>query len=112
MKQSVKQLKFGDVIRNQREKYGFTLRDISQSINIDISLLAKLERNERTPTKEVLLKLSTIYNIELGYLNLLLLSDEFAKKIIDYSADIKVLKLTEEKLKDYKSNINDNDKSR
>ena len=43
---------FGEHIRTLREDARLTLKSVAEQINIDTSLLAKIERNERQPTKQ------------------------------------------------------------
>ncbi len=43
---------FGEQVRNLREEAKFSLKDVAEKIGIDTSLLGKIERNERQPTKE------------------------------------------------------------
>ncbi|MBK9592943.1 MAG: helix-turn-helix transcriptional regulator [Crocinitomicaceae bacterium] len=45
---------FGEHLRYIREISGRTLRDVSSNIGVDPSLLAKIERNERQPTKQLI----------------------------------------------------------
>ncbi len=42
---------FGTHLRMLRESTGATLKEVSERLEIDPSLLAKIERNERQPTK-------------------------------------------------------------
>ena len=49
---SKKNKSFGDFIRYYREKANLPLRTVADDLNIDHSLLGKIERNERQPTKE------------------------------------------------------------
>ena len=44
----------GEKIRSMREKANLSLRVVASDIGIDTSLLGKIERNERLPTKEQL----------------------------------------------------------
>ena len=110
MKVSEAQCSFGDTIRNYREKSGHTLKEISEIIEIDISLLAKIERDERQPSKEVLSQLAKVYNIDERILQSILLSDQIAYKIIEEAADIKVLKLAEKKVEFFKLKQDEEDK--
>jgi len=110
MKSSETQSSFGDTIRSYREKSGHTLKEISEIIEIDISLLAKIERDERQPSKEALNQLAKVYDIDEKMLQSILLSDQIASKIIEESADIKVLKLAEKKVEFFKSKQDEEDK--
>jgi transcriptional regulator with XRE-family HTH domain len=45
---------FGEQLRQLRETAGMTLREVAANIEIDPSLLAKIERNQRQPTKHLI----------------------------------------------------------
>ena len=45
---------FGEYIRKIREEKGLPLRKVAAALDIDTSILSKIERNERTATKEMI----------------------------------------------------------
>ena len=45
---------FGEYLRSKREKLGLPLRKVAAELDIDTSILSKIERNERVATKEML----------------------------------------------------------
>jgi transcriptional regulator with XRE-family HTH domain len=45
---------FGEYLREQREKIGLPLRKVAAELDIDTSILSKIERNEREATKDML----------------------------------------------------------
>jgi len=45
---------FGEYLRNRREEVGFPLRKVAAELDIDTSILSKIERNERSATKEII----------------------------------------------------------
>lgn len=45
---------FGEYLRNRREQLGLPLRKVAAELDIDTSILSKIERNERMATKEML----------------------------------------------------------
>ena len=49
---------FGEYLRNRREQLGLPLRKVAAELDIDTSILSKIERNERVATKEMLLILA------------------------------------------------------
>lgn len=51
---------FGEYLRNRREQLGLPLRKVAAELDIDTSILSKIERNERIATKEMLPILSKI----------------------------------------------------
>ena len=89
---------FGEHIRTLREDSGQTLKTVAEQINIDISLLAKIERNERQPTKQLIKQVATFFQVNEKELQNDFLSDQIAYKIIDEKADLNILKIAEKKV--------------
>lgn len=81
------------------------MREVASSINIDSSLLAKFERNERQPTKNIIRNLAIFFNINEKELLFEFLSDQIAYKILDEKCDLNILKIAEEKIS-YLQNLN------
>ncbi len=88
----------GERLRTLREKANLSLRDVASNIGIDTSLLGKIERNERQPTKEQIKQIAAFFKVDGKLLMKELLSDQFAYKIIEEEADLDTLKLAEEKV--------------
>jgi transcriptional regulator with XRE-family HTH domain len=95
---------FGEHLRTLREEAGLTLKYVSEQIGIDTSLLAKIERNERQPTKNIIKQISVFFKVEERELHNDYLSDIIAYKILEEEADLSILKVAEEKIK-YLKNI-------
>ncbi|HRQ31421.1 MAG TPA: helix-turn-helix transcriptional regulator [Saprospiraceae bacterium] len=98
MIQSLNHSTIGERLKKLRENAGMTLRELAIIIEIDPSLLAKIEKNQRQPTKTLIKKVSTYFNIEERLLLFEFLSDQIAYKILDENADLTVLKVAEEKV--------------
>lgn len=45
---------FGEYLRNRREQLGLPLRKVAAELDIDTSILSKIERSERVAPKEML----------------------------------------------------------
>ena len=56
---------FGEYLRNRREELGLPLRKIAAELDIDTSILSKIERNERSAAKEMLDTLATSLELEI-----------------------------------------------
>jgi len=89
---------FGEHLRKLRENAGLTLKDVAAKISIDVSLLAKIERNERQPTKQIIKQVSIFFNVNEKDLQIEFLSDMIAYKILEEEADLRILKVAEKKL--------------
>jgi transcriptional regulator with XRE-family HTH domain len=101
--QTLKGLKsFGEQLRDLREDAGLTLKNVSEQINIDTSLLAKIERNKRQPTRFLIKQVAELFKVEEKDLHRNFLSDQIAYKILGEEADISILKIAEEKVKYFK----------
>ncbi len=55
---------FGEYLRNRREKLGLPLRKVAAELDIDTSILSKIERGERVATKEMLPTLAKTLEVQ------------------------------------------------
>ncbi|MCZ2130433.1 MAG: helix-turn-helix domain-containing protein [Bacteroidia bacterium] len=55
---------FGEYLRNRREQLGLPLRKVAAELDIDTSILSKIERNERVATKEMLPTLAKTLDVQ------------------------------------------------
>ncbi|MBN2213986.1 MAG: helix-turn-helix transcriptional regulator [Bacteroidales bacterium] len=97
---------FGEYLRKLRKDKSLSLRDLSSRLNVDSSLIAKIERNERSPSKEFIRQIAIFFKIEEQKLLNEFLSDFIAYKIIEENVDIDILKAAEEKVNYLKNKIN------
>lgn len=91
-------LTFGEQLRAIREQAKLSLKSVATEVGIDTSLLGKIERNERLPTKEQIKQVAAFFNIDEKKLIKEFLSDQFAYRIIEAEADIDTLKVAERKV--------------
>jgi transcriptional regulator with XRE-family HTH domain len=89
---------FGERIRKLREEQNLSQRKIAALLDIDNSLLAKYERNERHPPKELILKIADLFKINYSELVDEVLSDKIAYQILMEAADCKILRVAEIKV--------------
>ena len=89
---------FGEHLRVLRENARLTLREVAVYLSIDNSLLAKIERDERQPSRQFIKKIASFYNVEEKMLQNEYLSDQIANKIIFEEADLDILKIAEKKV--------------
>lgn len=90
---------FGEHLRALRENAGLALKAVADQIGMDTSLLAKIERNERQPTKEAIKQIADFFKVDEKELQNNFLSDQIAYKILTEEADLSILKVAEEKVK-------------
>jgi transcriptional regulator with XRE-family HTH domain len=89
---------FGEQVRTLREEAHLSLRAVAEEIGIDTSLLGKIERNERQPTKEQIKQVANFFKLDEKELIKELLSDQFAYRILEEEADLDTLKVAEKKV--------------
>ncbi|MBL0309693.1 MAG: helix-turn-helix transcriptional regulator [Bacteroidetes bacterium] len=97
---------FGEHLRTLRAETGLPLREVASQLGIDPSLLAKIERNERQPTKQLIKEVASYFKVDLKELQNEFLSDQIAYKILDEEADLEILKVAEQKVSYYKTQRN------
>lgn len=93
----------GQIIRTKRENLGLLLRQVSAYADIDQAILSKIERNERKPTKDLILKIAEILQLDKQELLVQFMSDKIAYEIADEDCASRVLKVAEEKIEYIKS---------
>ena len=93
----------GQIIRAKRETLGLLLRQVSAYVDVDPAILSKIERNERKPNKELILKIAEILQLEKQELLIQFMSDKIAYEIADEDCASRVLKVAEEKIEYIKS---------
>jgi len=95
----------GQIIRARRENLGLLLRQVASYVDIDQAILSKIERDERKPTKDNILKLAEILKLDKEDLFVQFMSDKIAYEIADEDCANKVLKVAEQKVKYLQSNL-------
>ncbi|MCU4187961.1 helix-turn-helix domain-containing protein [Flavobacterium sp. HXWNR29] len=93
----------GQIIRTRRENLGLLLRQVSAYVDIDQAILSKIERNERKPSKDLILKIAEILQLDKEELLVQFMSDKIAYEIADEDCASRVLKVAEEKIEYIKS---------
>jgi transcriptional regulator with XRE-family HTH domain len=89
----------GTILRNLREENSLLLREVAAAISIDPTLLSKIERDERMPTREQVKALSTFYKDEDNILVLAYLSDKVVNDLENEELALEAMKIAENKLK-------------
>ncbi|MCD4735887.1 MAG: helix-turn-helix domain-containing protein [Bacteroidales bacterium] len=89
----------GKKLRKLREKTGLTLRKAAMQADVDVAILSKMERGERKLTKELILKLSEMYNEKPEKLIIDFLREKVVYELKDEEHGLKALKVAEKQLK-------------
>jgi transcriptional regulator with XRE-family HTH domain len=95
---------FGETIRDLRIENHLTLREVADHLKIDTSMLGKIEKNNRNPSKQFIKDISTLFSIEEDFLTVAHLSDTVAYSILEEELATQVLKVAEEKINYYNKN--------
>jgi len=90
---------FGETIKKLREAKNLPLREVAEAVNIDTSMLGKIEKNNRKPTKQLIEKFAKFFNVSEKKLIIVFLSDTIAYKVMDDENFAReVLKVAERKV--------------
>jgi len=94
----------GDIIRKLREEKKLPLRTVAAYLDIDQAILSKMERGQRKPTREHVVKLAEYFKVNENDLLVAWLSDKLVYEVADEQVALKALQVAEEKLayQDYK----------
>ncbi len=87
----------GDTIRKLREDKELPLRTVAAFLDIDQAILSKIERGQRKPTREQVVKLAEYFKVKENDLLVAWLSDKLVYEVEDMA--LKALQLAEEKVK-------------
>jgi len=90
---------FGKYIRKLREENRLPLRKVAALLDIDPSTLSKIERGERSASKEMLPIFAGLFNENEKTLGVILLSDKVAYDLIQEENPNEILKVAEDKIK-------------
>ncbi len=83
----------GDKIRQARESQGLLLRQAAAYLEVDTALVSKLERGERRPQKEQVIKLAGFLKMKPEELLVLWMADKITDFITDDELGMKALDL-------------------
>ncbi len=89
----------GQIIRAKRETLRLLLRQVAAYLDIDQAVLSKIERNERKPSKENIIRLAEILKFDKDELMIQFMSDKIAYEIAAEDCAERVLKVAEKKVK-------------
>jgi transcriptional regulator with XRE-family HTH domain len=88
----------GELVRDLRDRNGFLLREVAAKIEIDQALLSKIERGERMPTKEQVLRLAKFYNVNADDFLIAFFSDKLVYELANEDVALKAVQAAEKKI--------------
>ncbi len=92
-------LSIGEQIRKLRENKGLPLRKIAAELDIDQSILSKIERGERKASKGQIIQIAKIFSVDEKEMLINYLSDRVLYELIDEDLAADALKVAEKKIK-------------
>ncbi|GEM53380.1 transcriptional regulator [Empedobacter brevis NBRC 14943 = ATCC 43319] len=95
----MEQRDFGIKVRQLREQKGLLLRQIAAALEVDTALVSKIERGERKASKEQIMKIAELLEINPDELLVIWLSDKIVDMLQEEPLAYKVLKNSENRLK-------------
>lgn len=90
---------FGENIRKLREAKELPLRTVAAFLDIDQAILSKIERGQRKPTREQVVKLAAYFKVKENDLLVSWLSDKLVYEVEDEDMALKALQVAEERVK-------------
>lgn len=96
------------LLKNAREQKGLKTRELAQLADIDQALISKFESGTRRPTKDQVIKLSQLLEIDYETLMVAWLKEKILYEIGDDEFALKALILVEQQIQNNKKEINSN----
>ena len=90
---------FGEYIKNIRENKGLLQREVAAFLEVDTAFISKIERNEKSASRNHLPKLSELFNVSESEIIKYWLADKVYQVISDEDQKLEILKVAEEKVK-------------
>ena len=90
-----------DLLKNARELKGLKTRELAQLLNIDQALISKYENGTRKPTKEQVVKLSQVLNIDYETLMVAWLKEKILYEIGNDDLAMKAMYMVQEERVEY-----------
>lgn len=96
--------KLAAILRESRESKGLLLRQVAASIHVDTAMISKFEKGERKPTRDQIIGLATVLEIDKKVLLVSYLSDKITFDLKDEELAQEVLKVAEKKIASIQKN--------
>lgn len=87
-----------EIIRDLRAQNGLLLRQVAAEIEIDQALLSKIERGDRLPTRNQVIRLAGFYKIDPNELLIALISDKLVHELRNEELAISAMQVAEKKI--------------
>ena len=89
----------GQTLRELRESKGLLLREVGAELSLDPTILSKIERDDRMPTKDQVTTLSQFYKEQENEVLIAWLSDKLVYDLQGEKLGLDAIKVAEQKIK-------------
>ena len=94
----IKMESLGETIKKLREQKELPLRTVVAFLDIDQAILSKVERGQRKPNREQVIKLAKYFKVNEDDLLVAWLSDKLVYELEDEALALKAMQVAEEKI--------------
>ncbi len=92
-------MQLSELLKFKREKKQLLMREVASLVAVDTAIISKVEKGERRPTKEQLLKYATALDIDYNKLLTLWYSEKIYQEIKEEPLAISILKTAKKRIK-------------
>ncbi len=92
---------FGETVRALRKQKSEPLRVVAAAVEIDSTLLSKIERGERLPTEAQITRLAEYFGLPLDELAAKAIADKIVLEYGYQSATLQAVKIVKERMSSY-----------
>lgn len=91
-------MNLGNYIKSEREKKGLLMRELAALVDVDTSMISKVENGYRIPTKEQVEKMAKALNLDYKYLLHIWYADKILQEIQSEDNALEIVKLVEKRI--------------
>ncbi|NYJ28239.1 helix-turn-helix domain-containing protein [Allomuricauda sp. ARW1Y1] len=92
-------MELGELIKSAREGKGLLMRELAANIEVDIAQISRFEKGDRRPTKEQILKLIDVLELDKEEVLTLWLSNKIINDVEGEEVALQALKLAQNRIK-------------
>jgi len=92
----------GKTLKLLRETKGLTLKEAADTLDVDLSMLAKIEKGQRSVSDALFSRLTAMFGVDERILRTLSLADKVYKNIQPYDFASDALRIVQAKIKEKK----------
>ena len=89
----------GTTLRELREAKGLLLREVGAKLSLDPTILSKIERDERMPTREQVKALADFYKDQKNEVIIAWLSDKLVNEMQNEKLALQAMEVAEQKIR-------------